>query len=90
MAIDLQAIEARLKEALPGSVVDQDRGWLVLDPGRLVSVATYIRDELGFDWLSNITAADYPDRLEVVYNVYSSRADLQGPGLPFKVRLPDR
>jgi NADH-quinone oxidoreductase subunit C/D len=90
MAIDLQAIEARLKEELPGSVVDQDRGWLVLDPGRLVRTATYIRDELGFDWLSNVSAADYPDRLEVVYNVYSTRAELQGPGLPFKVRLPDR
>ena len=90
MAIDLQAIEARLKEAYPGSVVDQEQGWLVLDPGRLVPVATYIRDELGFDWLSNITAADYPDRIEVVYNVYSTRPELRGPGLPFKVRLPDR
>ncbi len=90
MAIDLQAIEARLNEAFPGSVVEEERGWLVLDPGRLVPVATYIRDELGFDWLSNVTAADYPDRLEVIYNVYSSRQDLRGPGLPFKVRLPDR
>jgi len=90
MAIDLQAIEARLNEAFPGSVIDEERGWLVLDPGRLVPVATYIRDELGFDWLSNVTAADYPDRLEVVYNVYSTRQDLRGPGLSFKVRLPDR
>jgi NADH:ubiquinone oxidoreductase subunit D/NADH:ubiquinone oxidoreductase subunit C len=71
-------------------VVDQDRGWLVLDSGSLVTAATYLRDELGFDWLTNISAADYPDRLEVVYNVYASRPDLQGPGLPFKVRLPDR
>ena len=90
MAIDLGAIEARLKEAFPGAVVDREGEWLVVDPAQLPVVATYLRDELGFDWLTNLSASDYPDRLEVVYNAYSTRAELQGPGLSFKVRIPDR
>ena len=32
---------------------------LVVDPGRLVDAATYLRDELGFWFLSDISAADY-------------------------------
>ena len=90
MAIDLGAIEAQLNEAFPGAVVDRDGDWLVLDADQLPAVATHLRDEMGFDYLTHLSASDYPDRLEVVYNLYSTRPDLQGPGLPFKVRVPDR
>jgi NADH:ubiquinone oxidoreductase subunit D/NADH:ubiquinone oxidoreductase subunit C len=62
----------------------------VLDAGQLQAVATHLRDEMGYDWLTHLSAADYPDHLEVVYNAYSTRPDLRGPGIPFKVRLPDR
>jgi NADH:ubiquinone oxidoreductase subunit D len=37
-----------------------------------------------------MSASDYADRLEVVYNLYSTRPDQLGSGIPFKVRLPDR
>jgi len=90
MAIDLGAVKAQLNERFPGAVVDQDGDWLVLDPGQLLPVATYLRDEMGFDYLTNVSASDYDDRLEVVYNLYSTQPDLRGPGLPLKVRLPDR
>jgi len=90
MAVDLGAVEAQLNEAIPGSVVDRDGNWLVLDPGQLTAVATHLRDEMGFDYLTHLSASDYPDCIEVVYNLYSTRPDLQGPGLPLKVRLPDR
>ena len=90
MAIDVGAIEAQLNEAFPGAVVDRDGDWLVMDAGQLPAVATHLRDEMGFDYLTHVSASDYPDRFEVVYNVYSTRSDLQGPGLPFKVRVPDR
>ncbi len=90
MAIDLAAIEAQLNEAVPGAVVDRDGDWLVLDAEQLTAAATYLRDAIGFDYLTHVSASDYPDRLEVVYNVYSSQLDLQGPGLPLKVRVPDR
>jgi NADH-quinone oxidoreductase subunit C/D len=90
MAIDLGALEAQLNEAFPGAVVDRDGDWLVFDPDQLVAVATHLRDEMGFDFLTHLSASDYPDRLEVVYNLYSTRPDQQGSGIPFKVRVPDR
>jgi NADH-quinone oxidoreductase subunit C/D len=90
MAIDLGAVEARLNEVFPGAVVGRDGDWLALDAGQLQAVATHLRDEMGFDWLTNVSASDYPDCFEVVYNLYSTRPDLQGPGLPFKVRVPDK
>ncbi len=89
MAIDLGAIEAQLNKDLPGSVVGRDADWLVVDPGQLLTVATHLR-EMGFDYLTHLSASDYPDRIEVVYNLYSTRPSLQGQGVPFKVRLPDR
>lgn len=88
--IDVEALQARLNEALPGAVVDREGEWLVLDPAQLQTTATYLRDEVGLDWFSNLTAADYPDRLEVVYNTYSTRPELEGPSLGFKVRVPDK
>jgi len=90
MAVDLVAIEAQLNETFPGAVVDRDGEWLVLDPGQLEAVAIHLRDEMGFDYLTHLSASDYPDRIEVVYNLYSTRPDLQGPSIPFKVRIPDR
>jgi NADH-quinone oxidoreductase subunit C/D len=90
MALDLGAIEAQLNEAFPGVVVDREGDWLVVDAEQLPAVAAHLRDEMGFDWLTNLAGSDYPDRLEVVYNVYSTRDDQQGPGLGFKVRIPDR
>jgi NADH-quinone oxidoreductase subunit C/D len=90
MAVDLGAIEARLNEKFPGAVVDRDGDWLVIASDHLATVAAHLRDEMGFDYLTHVSASDYPDRLEVVYNVHSTRPDLAGPALPLKVRLPDR
>ena len=90
MATDLGAIEAQLNQAFPGAVIDRDGDWLVIETERLQTVAQHLRDEMGYDWLTHVSASDYPDRFEVVYNVYSSRLDQQRPGIPFKVRVPDR
>ena len=90
MAVDLEAIEAQLNEAFPEAVADRDGDWLVVEADQLQEVATHLRDEMGFDFLTHLSASDYPDRIEVVYNLYSTRPDQQGPGIPLKVRLPDR
>jgi NADH-quinone oxidoreductase subunit C/D len=90
MAVDLGAVEAQLNETFPGAVVDRDGEWLVLDGDQLPTVATHLRDEMGFDFLTHLSASDYPDRFEVVYNLFSTRPDLRGPSLPFKVRVPDK
>ena len=38
-SLDLEALQARLNEALPGSAVAVDGGWLVVPPDRLLAVA---------------------------------------------------
>jgi NADH-quinone oxidoreductase subunit C/D len=87
---DLEAVERHLNRALPGAIVDRDGDWLVLAPEQLQATARYLRDEMGYDQLTHLSATDYPDRLEVVCNLFSTRPDLRGPGIPFKVRLPDK
>ena len=53
----------------------------------LTQFAKTIRDEMGYDYLSSVTAVDYlPDgKMEVVYHVYKTTG---GPGLNFKVQTP--
>jgi NADH:ubiquinone oxidoreductase subunit D/NADH:ubiquinone oxidoreductase subunit C len=48
-------------------------GWLVQSE-HLPTVARWLRDEAGYDYLSSVTAADYfpEDRIEVVYHLYRS------------------
>ena len=49
-------------EAVPGLVETKDaygETTLVVDPARLVEACTYLRDEEGFDMLSDLTPTDY-------------------------------
>ena len=62
------------------------KGWVVAKEN-LVEVATTIRDELGYDLLSSVTAVDYlpENKMEVVYHAYKTTG---GPGLVFKAQVP--
>jgi len=62
------------------------QGYMV-EPEHLVEVATAIRDELGYDYLSSVTGVDYlPEgRLEVVYHAFRSTG---GSALVFKTQTP--
>lgn len=88
---DIQAAVAVLKEKFPDAVKDDTRqGYqgIIVDKNHLVEVATAIRDELGFDYLSSATAVDYQgisDHLEMVYHAYSTAG---GPALVFKAQTP--
>lgn len=88
---DIQAAVAVLKEKFPDAVKDDTRqGYqgIIVDKTHLVEVATAIRDELGFDYLSSATAVDYQgisDHLEMVYHAYST---VGGPALVFKAQTP--
>ena len=59
----------------------------IIPTGFLLQFAKTIRDELGYDYLSSVTAVDYlPDgKLEVVYHAYKTTG---GSGLNFKVQVP--
>lgn len=72
----------------PGSVAADTRkgyqGYLI-QADKLIEVAVALRDEMGYDYLSNLTGADYPAEgiLEAVYHVFRS---IGGPALEFKVQ----
>ncbi len=85
---DLGPVQARLDAALPGAVVDREGAWLVIAPEHLSTAATFLRDELGYNYLTHLAANERAGHLEVAYNLYSTRATLQGPGIAFKVRVP--
>ena len=56
---------------------------LVVDPARLLEAARYLRDELGFDFLSDLTPTDYLDwgrRGVAGYYGTASGRDLNSPG----------
>ncbi|HRE49250.1 MAG TPA: NADH-quinone oxidoreductase subunit D [Aggregatilineales bacterium] len=61
----------------PGAVTrDSRKGYqgVIISNDKLVEVATAIRDEFGFNYLSSLTAVDYlgaGDHLEVVYHAFS-------------------
>ena len=85
-------ILARIKEAFPVAVVDVPVEMIdftmVLAAEQLFEVARLLRDEIGMDYLTDVTAVDYPECFEVVYHLYSVSKD-QGP-LTLKVLLEDK
>ncbi len=74
----------------PGQVTPDTRkgyeGYMV-QPENLIEVVTALRDEMGYDYLSSVTATDYINEgnLEVVYHLYRS---IGGPGLVLHVPTP--
>jgi NADH/F420H2 dehydrogenase subunit C len=59
---------------------------LLEDPQDLTRVASFLKDDLGFNYLSSITAADYLQYLETVYHFYSMEKKT-GP-LVLRLRVP--
>ena len=86
-----EEVLARLRERFPDDVVDNPEGidfTVVVKPERLVEIARYLRDDEGFDFLSNITSVDRQDSFEVIYHLYSIRDP--GPAFVLKVVLAGR
>jgi NADH-quinone oxidoreductase subunit D/NADH-quinone oxidoreductase subunit C/D len=81
---------SELEARFPGAVTPDDRkaysGWIV-SPEKLIEFATYVRDDMGYDFLSSVTGVDYlPDgKMEVVYHVYKTTG---GPILVYKTQTP--
>ncbi len=79
---------AVLKDKFGDAVRPGDYEGAVISNDRLVEAALYIRDELGYDYLSSVTGVDYIDQneMEVVYHAYNTRTG--GGALVFKARAP--
>ncbi len=78
-----------LQATYPKAVSADNRegyGGIIVESAQLLDVARFIRDELGFDYLSSATAVDYlgaGDHMEMVYHAYRSSG---GGALVFKAQ----
>ncbi len=82
--------QVSLGTQFPGMVApDERKGYCgyIVNATALIEFATYLRDELGYDFLSSVTGVDYlpESKMEVVYHVLKSTG---GPLLAFKVQVP--
>lgn len=87
----IQRATSRIEEAfrplLPDMAVEALHGYLsvVVPVGILQAAARILRDDLGYAYLSMVTAVDYQDRIEVIYFVFA----LEHPhGVLLKTNLP--
>jgi NADH-quinone oxidoreductase subunit D/NADH-quinone oxidoreductase subunit C/D len=84
---------AHLQEKFPDAISKDSRegyGGVIVDKKKLVEVAQYVKENLGFDYLSSATAVDYlgegnhsTDHLEMVYHAYRTTG---GTALVFKAQ----
>ena len=77
VALDNDLVK-RYKERFGAAIleawVDRKQAILVVAREKLVEIATYSRDDEKFDWLSDLTAVDWPKRekrFDIVLNMYS-------------------
>ena len=73
VALSGKEIAARLEEPFPGSVVESTADSLLVKTESLLEIAGYLKNTPGldFDYLTAITAVDYYDYFEVVYQLTS-------------------
>lgn len=68
-----EIIEKAIRDAFPEAVLDSSdlHGVLniKLEPGALVGVCEVLGGQMGFDYLADVTAIDWKDRIEVVYQL---------------------
>jgi len=59
-----------LNEKFAGRLgASDDQQALIIPAGELLAVLKVMKEEMGFDFLMDITAVDYPDRFEAVYHL---------------------
>lgn len=87
-----EEVLARLQKEFPDVPFEAPAGMLnysiIVPAEALCQTALFLRDELGYDYLTDLSAVDWPDRFEVVYHLYGVRRGLGM--LTLKVPLPDK
>jgi len=73
LAFSGEEIASQVEEQLPESIVDSSQDSLVVNSESWLAVATFLKDTPGldFDYLTSITAVDYYDYFEMVYQLTS-------------------
>lgn len=80
-------IRAVLEPFVPGVSATSHQGYIEVPAPteRLVDSARALKERLGYTYLSMVTAVDYPDRIEVIYLVFSHE---HPHGVFLKTKLP--
>lgn len=89
MWTSLEELKSVLEQQLPGLTLTVEGRVLCIEAKDVATVCRYLKDSERFrlDYLANLTVVDYPpDRMEVVYHLYSMEKK-HGP-LTLKVKLP--
>ena len=73
VALSGKEIAGQLEGKFPGSIVESGRDCIVVNSDSLLAVAAFLKDTRGLDldYLNYITAIDYYDHFEVVYQIVS-------------------
>ena len=78
MAITAISTVTSVKEKFPQAVLEtvefRDEQTIILQPAALIAVCTYLQKSLQYNFLSTVTAVDWPERLprfDVVYHLLS-------------------
>ncbi|MBA7472921.1 NAD(P)H-quinone oxidoreductase subunit J, chloroplastic [subsurface metagenome] len=75
VALSGKEIASQLEEKFRGSIVESNQDSFVVKSNSLLAVAAFLKDTPGLDfgYLNYITAVDYYDHFEVVYQLTSLR-----------------
>jgi len=66
-------IADRIEAEVPGSVIESDEKSVLIDSRAAAGVMSFLNSspDLGFDYLTSLTAVDYLEYFEMVYNLVS-------------------
>ncbi len=87
------ALAQAINEGLQAQAATAEADTLIVAPQHLLAFGQYVRDQLGYELLSNVTGVDYMGRdpnhrFEVVYHAYSL-SQPEKPVLVFKARAAE-
>ena len=75
MAFSAEEVQKAIQDLLPGVTLTLEGDVILVEPKDLISVCRTLKDteRFGMDYLSNLTAVDYPkeSRIDLVYHLYS-------------------
>jgi len=73
LALSGQEVAAKLEQQFPGSIIESSGDTLLVKSGSLLELASFLKTAPGLDldYLTSITAVDYYDYFELVYQLTS-------------------
>jgi NADH-quinone oxidoreductase subunit C len=86
--VTAEQLAERLAERFPDLVLARGEVTVVVERERLVETLTWLRDELGLGWLSDVSCTDWPGRERRIWMAYQLRSLDDGHALRVKVGLP--